>query len=68
MSICRKEIPYGNSTLVLETGKIAKQAYSIMASNGESQFLVTAARSGKPIDRDFLPLSVEYQEKQYAAG
>jgi polyribonucleotide nucleotidyltransferase len=68
MAIIRKEIPYGDTTLVLETGRVARQCYAIMCSNGDSQNLVTVARSSRRSDRDFLPLTVDYQEKTYSAG
>ncbi len=66
----KKSIPYGRHTLTLETGEIARQAGgSVLASLGDSVVLVTcvAAKSAKP-GQDFLPLTVDYQEKTYAAG
>ena len=68
MTIVRKEIPYGDTMLVLETGHIAKQAFSIFVSNGESQALVNVTSSAQPKDLPFLPMTVEYQERAYAAG
>ena len=68
--IFRKEIDWGGKTLVLETGKVARQADgSIMASMGETTVLCTAvaARKAKP-GQDFFPLTVNYQEKTFAAG
>ena len=68
--IFRKEIDWGGKTLVLETGKVARQADgSIMASMGETTVLCTAvaARKAKP-GQDFFPLTVNYQEKTYAVG
>ena len=61
---------YGNSSVTLETGKIARQASgSIMASMGDTVVLVTVVgnTSADP-GRDFFPLTVDYQEKTYAAG
>jgi len=59
----------GGRTLSIETGKIAKQAHgAAWIQYGETVVLVTACRSKSPIDRDFLPLTVEYREKVYAAG
>ena len=61
---------YGNSSVTLETGKIARQASgSIMASMGDTVVLVTVVgnKSADP-GRDFFPLTVDYQEKTYAAG
>lgn len=66
----RVEVPYGAQTLVIETGKLAKQANAaVKVSCGETTVLVTVcmakeARTGI----DFFPLMVEYQEKTYAAG
>ncbi len=66
----KKSIPYGRHTLTLETGEIARQAGgAVLASLGDSVVLVTcvAAKSAKP-GQDFFPLTVDYQEKTYAAG
>jgi len=66
----RKEIEWGGRTLVLETGKIARQASgAVMATYGETKVLCTvvAEKNAQP-DADFFPLSVHYQEKTYAAG
>jgi len=66
----RKEIEWGGRTLVLETGKIARQANgAVIATYGETSVLCTAVgqRSPKP-GIDFFPLTVNYQEKTYAAG
>lgn len=66
----RKEIEWAGQKLVLETGKIARQADgAVMASLGESKVLCTVvgAKSAKP-GIDFFPLSVHYVEKTYAAG
>jgi len=68
--IIKKSIQYGRHTLTLETGEIARQAGgAVMASLGDSVVLVTAvaAKSAKP-GQDFFPLTVDYQEKTYAAG
>ena len=66
----RQEIDLGGRKLVLETGKIARQADgAVMASLGDTMVLCTAVgqRSPKP-GIDFFPLTVNYQEKTYAAG
>ncbi len=66
----KKSIPYGRNTLTLETGEIARQAGgSVLASLGDSVVLVSvvAAKHSKP-GQDFFPLTVDYQEKTYAAG
>src|SRR5947207_5855702 len=66
----KKSIPYGSHTLTLETGEIARQAdASVLVSLGDSVVLVAvvAAKRAKP-GQDFFPLTVDYQEKTYAAG
>ena len=66
----RKELDWGGRKLVLETGKIARQADgAVMATYGETIVLCTAVgvRSAKP-GQDFFPLTVNYQEKAFAAG
>ncbi len=66
----RKELDWGGRKLVLETGKIARQADgAVLVSYGETIVLCTAvgAKSAKP-GQDFFPLTVNYQEKAFAAG
>jgi polyribonucleotide nucleotidyltransferase len=66
----RKEMEWGGTNLVLETGKVARQADgAVMVSLGETKVLCTAvaAHSPKP-GQDFFPLTVNYQEKAFAAG
>ncbi len=59
----------GGKPLSIQTGKIAKQASgSVVVQYGETIVLVTAVSSNEERKVDFLPLSVEYQEKIYAAG
>src|SRR5471030_3173615 len=64
------QIPVGNKTLTLSTGKIARQAGgSILISCGETVVLATACASPTAsADIDFLPLRVDYQEKFSAVG
>jgi polyribonucleotide nucleotidyltransferase len=61
---------FGKATLILETGKLAKQANgSILVRYGDTVVLVAAtANKGSGIGADFFPLSVHYVEKAYAAG
>ncbi|WP_321395501.1 polyribonucleotide nucleotidyltransferase [Emcibacter sp.] len=69
-NIHRKEITWGGRPLVIETGHFARQADgAVMVSYGESTVLTTAvgAKKAKP-DIDFFPLTVNYQERTYAAG
>jgi polyribonucleotide nucleotidyltransferase len=68
--VYRKELDWGGRRLVLETGKIARQADgAVLATYGETTVLCTAvaAKSAKP-GQDFFPLTVNYQEKTFAAG
>ncbi len=68
--IHREEIDWAGRTLVLETGKVARQADgAVMASWGETTVLATvvSAKTAKP-GQDFFPLTVNYQEKAFAAG
>ena len=66
----RKELDWGGRKLVLETGKMARQADgAVLVSYGETVILCTAvgAKNVKP-GQDFFPLTVNYQEKAFAAG
>src|SRR3954452_25021562 len=66
----RKELNWGGRRLVLETGRMARQADgAVLATYGETTVLCTAvaAKSAKP-GQDFFPLTVNYQEKTFAAG
>jgi polyribonucleotide nucleotidyltransferase len=66
----RKELDWGGRKLVLETGKIARQADgAVMVSYGETIVLCTVVgvKTAKP-GQDFFPLTVNYQEKAFAAG
>ncbi len=69
MQFSRVERPFGANPLVLETGKLAKQAHgAVWVQYGETVTL-TAAVEGNAIEgRDFFPLTVDYREKTYAAG
>jgi polyribonucleotide nucleotidyltransferase len=66
----RAELDWGGRKLVLETGKIARQADgAVVATYGESKVLATVVAAKEPrAGVDFLPLTVDYQEKFYAAG
>ena len=66
----RKEIEWGGRTLVLESGKIARQADgAVMATYGDTRVLCTVVGEHKPrVGLDFFPLAVHYQEKTFAAG
>jgi polyribonucleotide nucleotidyltransferase len=66
----KKEFQYGEHTVKLETGEIARQATgAVMASMGDTTVLVTVVASKSAVEgRDFFPLTVDYQEKTYSAG
>ena len=69
-NVVKKEMDWGGRKLVLETGKIARQATgAVIATYGETvvQATVVAAKEAKA-DQDFFPLTVNYQEKYYATG
>ena len=68
--IHRIELDWGGRKLVLETGKIARQADgAVVATYGELRVLATVVAAKEPREGiDFLPLTVDYQEKFYAAG
>jgi polyribonucleotide nucleotidyltransferase len=68
--VYRKELVWGGRRLVLETGKIARQADgAVLATYGDTTVLCTAVamKTAKP-GQDFFPLTVNYQEKTFAAG
>ena len=69
-NIHKESFEWGGRTLTLETGKIARQADgSVLATYGETVVLATVV--GAPIPKegvDFFPLTVNYQERYYAAG
>ncbi len=69
-TVHRKEIEWGGRKLVMETGKIARQANgAVLVTYGDTTVLCTAvaAKAPKP-GIDFFPLTVNYQEKAFAAG
>jgi polyribonucleotide nucleotidyltransferase len=66
---CRVELPLGSQNLILETGKLAKQAHGAVIVRYGDTVTLTAAVEGDPIPgRDFFPLTVDYRERTYAAG
>ena len=69
-NVTKKSIQWGEDTLTLETGKVARQADgSVIATLGETSVManVTFAKKQKP-GQDFFPLTVHYLERYYAAG
>ncbi|WP_456322291.1 polyribonucleotide nucleotidyltransferase [Hydrogenimonas sp.] len=66
---CTFEFDMNNRDLVIETGKVARQANgAVMLRSGKTVLLATAVMDDKPVDEHFLPLTVQYIEKSYAAG
>jgi polyribonucleotide nucleotidyltransferase len=70
VSHSKKSFQFGEHTVTLETGELARQADgAVLVSMSETVVLVTAVGAKKPTPgRDFFPLTVNYQEKTYAAG
>ena len=70
MAPVKKNVQYGEHTLVIETGEIAKQASgSVLVSMGDTVVLVAVVGNKRANPKqDFFPLTVDYQEKTYAAG
>jgi len=66
---CRVECQLGSHKLILETGKLAKQAHGAVVVTYGDTVTLTAVVEGDPIEgRDFFPLTCDYREKVYAAG
>jgi len=70
MNVTRKTFQYGDHSVTLETGRIARQANStVLVSMTDTVVLVSLTSKQEPsVYRDFLPLSIFYQERTYAAG
>ena len=69
MNPVRKQFQYGNRTVTLETGEIARQADGAIIIDVEgTTLLVTVVGKKDPSGGDFFPLTVNYMEKAYAAG
>ncbi len=65
----RVSMQINGSELSIETGRVAKQADgSVLVRHGDTIALITACMSSRPVEKDFLPLFVEYRERTYAAG
>src|SRR5271155_4141722 len=66
---CRVATSLGAQNLIIETGKLAKQAHgAVLVQYGDTVVLVTAVEGEADEGRDFFPLVVDYREKTYAAG
>jgi polyribonucleotide nucleotidyltransferase len=69
VSAIKKTFQYGDQTVTLETGEIARQCSAVIVSMGQTMVLATVVGDKNPMEgRDFFPLTVDYQEKGYAAG
>ena len=70
MRLVKKSFQYGSHVVVLETGEIARQASAaVTVSMGDTVVLVSVVGNKEPLPgRDFFPLTVDYQERTYAAG
>jgi len=69
VSLIKKTFQYGDQTVTLETGEIARQCSAVIVSVGDTQVLATVVGDKvATVGRDFFPLTVDYQEKGYAAG
>ena len=70
MSVLKKSFQYGQHSVSIETGEVARQASaSVVVSMGDTVVLVTAVAAKKAVPgKDFFPLTVNYIEKTYAAG
>src|SRR5690242_6050098 len=66
----RKSISYGRHTLTIETGEIARQAHGAVIVNLDDTVVLVTVVGRKEVkpDQDFFPLTVDYQERTYAAG
>jgi polyribonucleotide nucleotidyltransferase len=70
LNISKRTLPYGKHTLTIETGEIARQASgAVMVTMDDTVVLVSAVgKKNATPGQDFFPLTVDYQERTYAAG
>lgn len=70
LKVSTREMEWGGRKLVIETGKVAKQATgAVVVTYGNTKVLATVCAAKEPkADQDFFPLTVNYQEKYYATG
>lgn len=69
MKAIRQEFSFGEHKVVLETGKIARQAHSVTVSVNDTMVMVNCvAKKEANANQSFFPLTVDYQERSYAAG
>ena len=69
MTLIKKEFQWGKNRVCIETGEIARQANgAVMVNMDDTVVQVTVVEAKSTVERDFFPLTVDYQEKTYAAG
>ncbi len=68
MNIVTETCKIGQTEITIETGRLAKQANSVLVRCGDTAVLVTAVSAREPKDLPFLPLTVEYREPNAAGG
>jgi polyribonucleotide nucleotidyltransferase len=70
LNVTRKTINYGRHTLTLETGEVARQAHGAVMVNMDDTVVLVTVVGNKDVKsgQDFFPLTVDYQERTYAAG
>ncbi|MCG7894850.1 MAG: polyribonucleotide nucleotidyltransferase [Candidatus Thiodiazotropha taylori] len=69
MTLIKKEFQWGDNKVSIETGEIARQADgAVMVNMDDTVVQVTVVEAKSAVPRDFFPLTVDYQEKTYAAG
>ncbi|MEW8506782.1 MAG: polyribonucleotide nucleotidyltransferase [Candidatus Thiodiazotropha sp.] len=69
MALIKKEFQWGDNKVSIETGEIARQADgAVMVNVDDTVVQVTVVEAKSEVPRDFFPLTVDYQEKTYAAG
>ena len=69
MTLIKKEFQWGDHKVSIETGEIARQAHgAVMLNMDDTVVQVTVVEQKSSVERDFFPMTVDYQEKTYAAG
>ncbi len=69
MTLIKKEFQWGKHRVCIETGEIARQANgAVMVNMDDTVVQATVVEAKSTVERDFFPLTVDYQEKTYAAG
>ncbi len=69
MNPIKKVFQYGEHTVTMETGEIARQAHGAVIVNMSDTVIMATVVGGRPLEgRDFFPMTVDFQEKTYAAG